>query len=139
MPEPLGDRLAHPCFPQPAKRTAPVWRYMALPKLVALLQTRRLFFARLDRSSWAECNRGSDVPRGRHVRESVRRRLVRRCGTSSRREIRAHPFRPCYLVEDEERSALLTSVQAAAAALSEIEPGSEDDRSRFDRRLRDSW
>ena len=51
MPEPLARRLAHPCFSQPQDPSCHVWRYMTLPKFVALLQKQSLFFGRLDRLS----------------------------------------------------------------------------------------
>src|SRR5438552_3292106 len=41
-------RLAHPAFPQPARKDRPVWHYMTLAKFIALLDTKALFFCRLD-------------------------------------------------------------------------------------------
>ena len=43
--------LNHHSFPQPAKDTARLWRYMDLAKYVSLLKDRSLFFARLDKFS----------------------------------------------------------------------------------------
>jgi len=38
----------HPAFLQPADRTAKIWRYIDLARLVALLSSRSLYFPRLD-------------------------------------------------------------------------------------------
>jgi len=52
------EKLEHPCFPQP-EPAAKLWRYMSLAKLVSLLDTRCLHFARSDQlgdpfeGSWA--------------------------------------------------------------------------------------
>lgn len=37
------------CFPEPQDHDAKVWRYMDLQKLISLLHTKSLFFARVDR------------------------------------------------------------------------------------------
>jgi len=39
----------HPALPQPEDSESLVWRYMDLPKLIALLGQRALFFSRLDK------------------------------------------------------------------------------------------
>lgn len=44
----LPKRLSHPCFPQPRDANVKVWRYMDLAKLISLIQSRRLYLARLD-------------------------------------------------------------------------------------------
>jgi hypothetical protein len=46
--QPIEDKLAHPCFPQPLDRSVKVWRYLDLPKLIWLLEKRKLYFSRLD-------------------------------------------------------------------------------------------
>lgn len=38
----------HPCFPEPKDPKTKVWRYISLPKLIDLLQTKTLFFTRAD-------------------------------------------------------------------------------------------
>jgi hypothetical protein len=42
-------RLKHPAFPQPRRTRRAVWHYMTLAKFIALLDSRALFFCRLDR------------------------------------------------------------------------------------------
>jgi hypothetical protein len=46
--ERLEYRLSHPCFPQPSSTELPVWRYIDLAKLVALLKGQSLYLTRLD-------------------------------------------------------------------------------------------
>jgi hypothetical protein len=45
----VDKRLRHPAFPQPDRTDRAVWHYMSLAKFIALLDTRALFFCRLDR------------------------------------------------------------------------------------------
>jgi hypothetical protein len=42
------NKLEHPCFPQPVDATVKVWRYLDLPKLIWLLENRKLYLSRLD-------------------------------------------------------------------------------------------
>jgi hypothetical protein len=49
--EQLERRLIHPCFPQPSYTELPVWRYMDLAKLIALLRDQSLYLTRLDQFS----------------------------------------------------------------------------------------
>lgn len=44
----LLKQLSHPCFPQQRDANVKVWRYMDLAKLISLIQSRRLYLARLD-------------------------------------------------------------------------------------------
>lgn len=43
------ESAEHPAFPQPEDSESLVWRHMDLPKLIALLGQRALFFSRLDK------------------------------------------------------------------------------------------
>jgi hypothetical protein len=45
---PPPDKLAHPCFPQPADIAIRVWRYLDLAKFVWLLENQKLYLSRLD-------------------------------------------------------------------------------------------
>ena len=52
----------HPVFRQPDEPTIKVWRYMDFTKLVSLIDSRRLYFARVDllgdpfEGSWPKIN-----------------------------------------------------------------------------------
>ena len=63
LPEstPLSGRLLHPCFPQPEDEALKVWRYMDLAKLVSLIHSRSLHFARIDKL--ADPYEGTITPR----------------------------------------------------------------------------
>lgn len=47
----IGNRLAHPCMPQPASQSLSVWRYMDLAKLITLLRDQSLYLTRIDQFS----------------------------------------------------------------------------------------
>jgi len=76
------EKSEHPCFPQPSL-AAKLWRYMSLAKLVSLLDTRCLYFARSDQlgdpfeGSWARNQPGRDLLAGMAKPEvaAERRRL----------------------------------------------------------------
>ncbi len=57
----LEMRTSHPCFPQPATSSLPVWRYMSLAKLVSLLKARNLYLSRIDQFS--DPYEGTTTPR----------------------------------------------------------------------------
>src|SRR5687768_16553080 len=62
-----AKRAVDDSFPQPTDGSAKVWRYLDLEKLIALLDARRLFFARAD--TLGDEYEGS-VTRGVHMRVS---------------------------------------------------------------------
>ena len=65
------DKLKHPCFPQPENRGIAVWRYMDLPKFINLLDTRKLFLARVDKLK--DAHEGSLTPD--HAKANLRQAL----------------------------------------------------------------
>src|SRR3954453_2740828 len=111
-PDGLERRLAHPAFPQRARTDRSVWHYMTLAKFIALLDTRSLFFCRLD------C---LDDP----YEGSLRRRWYGRgrrvfpTDEEQTRKLRESCFVNCWNMSDDESEALwrLYGAQDASVAI----------------------
>jgi hypothetical protein len=111
-PDGLERRLAHPAFPQRARTDRSVWHYMTLAKFIALLDTRSLFFCRLD------C---LDDPYEGSLRRRWYGRGRRLCPTDEEetRKLRESCFVNCWNMSDDESEALwrLYGAQDASIAI----------------------
>jgi hypothetical protein len=102
------EHLKHPCFRQPEQLDWRVWRYVDVPKLVSLLQTKSLYFSRIDRLH--DVHEGKI---GRHAEAALRaaREEDSRFGAFvdalpvSSRFARAH-FVNCWCLHEHESDAL---------------------------------
>ncbi len=108
MPEPFDKRIAHPCFPQPEDASRAVWRYMALPKFVSLLQTSQLYLTRLDLLN--DPHEGS-LPRplveardALFEKEGIKHALPHMSGVNQK--IRSACYVSCWVLSDSESEAL---------------------------------
>ena len=104
------ERLRHRAFPQPRRTSRPVWHYMTLAKFIALLDTRALFFCRLDRL-------GDDYE-GRLPRR-WRGELPPAKEAAQTRRLRASCYVNCWNMSDDENEALwrLYGAQEASVAI----------------------
>jgi hypothetical protein len=109
--ETAEERLRHPAFPQPDRPDRSVWHYMTLAKFIALLDTRALFFCRLDCLS--DDYEGSLPQRWRRERG----RGVH--GAAEAIRLRESCFVNCWNMSDDESEALwrLYGAQEASVAI----------------------
>src|SRR5438477_1036664 len=105
----VGQRLAHPAFRQPGRTDRSVWHYMTLAKFIALLDTRALFFCRLDCLS--DQYEGA-LPRWRGEPRPVPR-------ATELQSLRSRCYVNCWNMSDDESEALwrLYGGQDASVAL----------------------
>jgi hypothetical protein len=95
----LPQHLVHPSFPQPDRTKRSVWHYMTLAKFIALLDTRSLYFCRLDCLS-------DDYEGALPRRWQPRRRTASAAAEEEMRRLRETCFVNCWNMSDDESEAL---------------------------------
>jgi hypothetical protein len=104
-------REAHPAFLQPDRGDRPVWHYMTLAKFIALLDTRSLYFCRLD---CLDDDYEGALPRHWRARRGDAGEVAEEI-----RRLRAFCYVNCWNMSDSENEALwrLYGVQEASIAI----------------------